>query len=57
MAIEGMLSMSQGSRDNSSLFAPINQGLFSAGGRQKLPIKDEEEKFMADCIQDGDYSE
>lgn len=54
LAIEGMLSMSQGSRDGSSLFASATPGLFSTA-RTKPAVKDEEEKLMADCIQDGDY--
>ena len=52
MAIEGMLSMSRGSRD-SSLFAPLSRGVC----KLQRPARDEEEQLMADCYQDGEYSE
>ena len=54
LAIEGMLSMSRGSRD-SSLFAPLSRGVCKPG-RLQPSVKDEEEQLMADCYQDGEYS-
>ncbi|XP_070192316.1 lysine-specific demethylase 7B-like isoform X2 [Littorina saxatilis] len=54
LAIEGMLSMSQGSRSN-PLFAPLSQGVFRPGAMLKGGVKDEEEQLMADCYQDGEY--